>query len=141
MTTIHTDAIIALWTQSELITRKIDANLGALHGIGFTEYIVLLQLNNAPKQMLRRIDLSEAIGRTASGVTRRLLPMEKIGLIEKASAPRDARVSLVKITASGQQLLQDATVTLNEKSADLLKRVSKGQIKDLLTILHTMTDG
>ncbi|MBU1935191.1 MarR family winged helix-turn-helix transcriptional regulator, partial [Patescibacteria group bacterium] len=42
-----------------------------------------------------------------SGVTRMLAPMEKIGLIKRELAKRDARVSYVAITPSGQRNLDE----------------------------------
>ena len=131
-------AVIALWINSTVISRKIDLGLGAVHGIGFTEYIVLFHLMNAPNKTLRRTDLAEAIGRTASGVTRMLMPMEKIGLVRKESNPRDARVSQVKITAAGKKLFGFATTSLDEKSGSLLKRLERKEIKQLLELMNTL---
>ena len=57
-------------------------------------------LNEASTHSLKRIDLAEQVGLSASGVTRMLLPMEKIGLISKEEGARDARVSLVQALAT-----------------------------------------
>ncbi|MDZ7871614.1 MAG: MarR family transcriptional regulator [Rheinheimera sp.] len=46
-------------------------------------------------QTRRRSDLVELVGLSPSGITRLLLPLEKIGRVEKERNPRDARVSLV----------------------------------------------
>ena len=73
----------------------------SLHGISLTEYMVLRQLAQAPEQKLRRIDLAQQVGLSASGVTRLLNPMEKTGLIDKEQVERDARVSLVTLTSAG----------------------------------------
>lgn len=131
-------AVIQLWINSTVISRKIDLGLGAIHGIGFNEYIVLYHLMNAPNKTMRRIDLAESIGRTASGVTRMLMPMEKIGLVRKERNPRDARVSLVKITAAGEELFGFATTSLDEKSSNLLKRLERKEIKQLLALMNTL---
>jgi len=131
-------AIINLWSKSTSITRKIDANLGAIHGISFTEYIVLSNLMNAPNHTLRRIDLAEAIGRSASAITKMLLPMEKIGLVSKQANPRDARVSLVKITPAGMTAFEQATVTLNDKSKTVLKTLKSSDVDKLIVILSLL---
>jgi len=135
-----TAAVINLWMSSTSISRKIDLRLGAIHGIGFTEYMVLFHLMNAPNNVQRRIDLADAIGRTASGVTRMLLPMEKIGLVTKESNPRDARVSLVKVTAAGEKVFHDASTTLNEESKHRLRRVDSQGINDLLEIFNAINE-
>ena len=135
----QTSAIIKLWENSTAISRKVDLTLSGIHGIGFSEYMVLFHLMNAPNKTQRRIDLATALSRTASGVTRMLLPMEKIGLIEKEVNPRDARVSLVKITSSGEELFVNASLTLDEKSKQLLKRIEDKDLNHLLDIFDTLS--
>lgn len=137
---LHTKATTSLWINSTSITRKIDLTLSSVHGIGFSEYMVLFHLTSAPHETLRRIDLADALSRTASGVTRMLLPMEKIGLIEKEVNPRDARVSLVKITHSGKELFENASKTLDEKSKNLLRHVEDKDIEHLLSIFGTLSE-
>ncbi|UUZ55216.1 MarR family transcriptional regulator [Massilia sp. H-1] len=51
-----------------------------------------------PGGRIRRVDLAERVSLTASGVTRTLLPLEKIGLVTRQSDPRDARVGFAVIT-------------------------------------------
>ena len=127
-----------LWLNNANITKKIDNSLGMLHGIGFTEYMVLNQLMIAPNKRLRRIDIAESIGRTASGMTRMLLPMEKIGLIEKEKNPRDARVSLVKISATGETKYEEATITLNEVSERLFNKLNQKQLTEFMQLLQLL---
>jgi DNA-binding MarR family transcriptional regulator len=56
---------------------------------------------------MRRGDLAEKLGLTASGVTRLLLPMEKIGLVRREADKSDARVSYVVLGAGGKQKLTE----------------------------------
>ncbi len=56
---------------------------------------------------MRRVDLAEKIGLTASGITRLLAPMEKIGLIQREPDARDARVSFVMLAPGGKRLLSE----------------------------------
>ena len=74
MSTSSTSAAVvkSLWRKTADVSRKLDNSLGAVHGIGLTEYMVLDILAQAPQGALRRIDLAEELGRTASGVTRLL---------------------------------------------------------------------
>lgn len=89
--------------QTEL-NRRLDSRLG---GIGLNELIVLYQIMQSEGQKIRRIDLAEKIGLTASGVTRLLLPMEKIGLVKREANPHDARVSYVTIAPGGKTKLEE----------------------------------
>ncbi|MFZ6818565.1 MarR family winged helix-turn-helix transcriptional regulator [Undibacterium sp. Ji22W] len=110
--------------------RKIDAQLSA-HGISFTEFMVMHHLYQAPNYTLRRVDLADSVSLTASGVTRLLLPMEKIHLIEKEQNPRDARVSLVRLSDAGIALLQDALVSFENSASNLTSGLDNSQIEQL----------
>ncbi|NVK56609.1 MAG: MarR family transcriptional regulator [Alteromonadaceae bacterium] len=127
-----------LWLKSAVFSKLLDNSLSAVHGIGLTEYMVLQSLMLAPNQALRRVDIAESLARTASGITRILLPLEKIGLVSKDVNERDARVSLVKITPSGKTLFENATTTVNAKSASLLKNLDTKQADSLLALLQAI---
>ena len=128
----------SLWLNATIISKHLDNSLGAIHGIGLTEYMVLLNLINAPNHVLRRIDIAEALARTASGITRLLMPMEKIGLVKKETNDRDARVSLVRITPAGEELFKNASVTLDAKSETLLKNIDRKRAGTFLDLLNTI---
>lgn len=133
---MYSDISKKLWMTHTLMAKHLDNALGTIHGIGLTEYMVLQALIEAPSKVMRRVDLAESIGRTASGITRMLMPMEKIGLIKKEANKRDARVSLVKITAAGERLFTDASATFEQKSEQLLKNLSSKQLENLSKILQ-----
>lgn len=106
MKTIHPSLKLFI-NLSKILTENSRRFNGGLDGLGFNEFTILLHLSLAPDKKMRRIDLAEKIGLTASGVTRMLAPMEKIGLIKREAAARDARVSYVAITSSGQRNLDE----------------------------------
>jgi DNA-binding MarR family transcriptional regulator len=128
--------MMELWMNSASLTRKMNGALSSVHGIGYTEYIVLHQLYSAHNQSMRRIDLANAVCRTASGITRMLKPMEKIGLVEKADNPRDARVSLIKITDTGSRIYQEAINSVNQSSENNLKHMSDKNAETIMSILN-----
>ena len=91
------------------------ARLGAIvnrrfsvQGLGLGEFMVLYYLDECPDGKMCRVDLAEKLGLTASGITRMLLPMEKIGLVKRVSDESDARVTRAAISASGRRELNDA---------------------------------
>lgn len=128
----------SLWLNAAVISKHLDNSLSAVHGIGLTEYMVLHSRMSSGSQALRRIDIAESLARTASGITRVLLPMEKIGLVAKDVNERDARVSLVKITDAGKELFKNATTTLNKKSEVLLKNLDDKGADQLLALLQSI---
>lgn len=132
--------IMNLWTMNTIISKKIDGKLGSVHGISFTEYMVLYHLNNVDTKSMRRIDLAQNIGLTASGVTRLLAPLEKIGLIQKETNKRDARVSLVGISSAGERLLKNATLSLEETSTFLLQNIKENSLQKSLEVLKSINN-
>lgn len=84
------------------MSRRFDAGLG---GLGFNEFILLLHLSQAPDEKMRRIELADKLGLTASGVTRLLLPMEKVGLVKREVNEFDARVIYSVLGEGGKEKL------------------------------------
>ncbi|MTV38715.1 MarR family winged helix-turn-helix transcriptional regulator [Duganella radicis] len=113
------------------LVRRLDQVLGGYHGISFSDFMLLHYLNRAPGGRLRRVDLAERQGLTASGVTRTLLPLEKIGLVERQQDPRDARVAYAAITATGREMLTNATTVADQISKDLLRSCPPAQFDDV----------
>lgn len=113
--------------------KRIDSQL-SVHGISFTEFMVMYQLAAAPQNSLRRIELAESIGLSASGVTRLLAPMEKMGLVQKEANARDARVSLVKLTDSGQRLFTEALMSFEQTAEALAKPLEAKQLEQMLIL-------
>ena len=132
--------LIDLWLASERLSARVDHSLGAVHGLGFVEFMVLHQLARSPDGRMRRVDLAAAIGRTASGVTRLLKPMEKIGLVSRDSSERDARVSLVALTDTGRERLTEAVLTVNEISQRLTAVLGDSQHDSLAGALSLLRD-
>ena len=115
-----------------MIIKKMDRSL-SVHGIAFSEFMVMYQISLAPHKTIRRIDLADEVGMSASGITRLLNPMEKIKLIEKEVNPRDARVSSVKLSNAGVELLHNAMKSLTQVSDEMLKEFNP---KDIDLLLH-----
>jgi len=123
------------------LVRRLDQVLGGYHGISFNDFMLLHYLNRSPGGRLRRVDLAERQGLTASGVTRTLLPLEKIGLVERQHDPRDARVAYAAITDTGRELLLNATTVANQISKDLLRSCPAahlGTISNALALIAGM---
>ena len=123
------------------LSRRLDSSLGSLHGISFADYQLLLNLQRAPGGRLRRVDLAEKLGLTASGVTRSLLPLEKIGLVGRQSDPRDARVGYAIITPTGSELVLNAGVVVHNVSRMLLGAPSRAQIESTSALLAQLAGG
>ncbi len=106
----------------------------AAHGISFKEFQVMCALSEASTHTLKRIDLAEKVGLSASGITRMLLPMEKIGLINKEEGVRDARVSLVRLSEAGERILADAEKSFTQSARAFMKSLTEEQRAALATL-------
>lgn len=118
-----------------VLIRRLDNSLGGLHGISFSDFQLLFYMERAPGGRLRRVDLAERLGLTASGITRTLQPLEKIGLVTRQSDPRDARIGYAVLTEAGQNLLQNAHLTAVMICQELLKDTEEEQLEVLATVL------
>jgi DNA-binding MarR family transcriptional regulator len=123
------------------LSRRLDSALGSHHGISFSDYQLLLTLQRAPGGRLRRIDLADALGLSASGVTRSLLPLEKIGLVTRQSDPRDARVGYASVTAAGSELVTNATVVVDNVSRNALGGPARAQLEATSALLAQLAGG
>ena len=115
------------------LAKRADGQL-SVHGISFTEYVIMHHLSNSPLKTMRRIELAEHVGITASGITRLISPMEKIGIVEKEANPRDARQSLVKLSKTGQRLYGEASVSFEHGASSLTGSLSENQLEKMVEL-------
>ena len=135
VSTATTDFCLRLARANAVLIRRFDSALGSHHGLSFGDFQVLNHLSRAPGGRLRRVDLAERLGLSASGVTRTLLPLEKIGLVTRQPDPRDARVGYAAVTPVGEELLNNATVTADLVSSDLLAGVAPDALAAMAGLL------
>ncbi len=121
--------IINLAKTHSVLVKRFDSGLG--NGLGFNEFLILFHLNQAPEGKMRRIDLAEKIGITASGITRLLLPMEKIGLVKSDATSVDARVKFVLISKSGQEKINETQERFDDLIEEILKPINKNELNKL----------
>jgi len=113
------DTTLRLVRAQTSLVKRFDGRLAALHGVSLADLLVLLQLGRAEGGRMRRVDLAQALGLTASGVTRGLIPLERIGLVHREPDPRDARVAYAVLTATGRERLTEMLATAEEVAADV----------------------
>ncbi len=85
-----------------LVTRQLDALLGAEHGMPIVEYEVLLKLAAAGGR-LRMSDLADAAFLSRSGLTRIVDELEDLGLVTREPDEHDGRVLLATLTPLGRR--------------------------------------
>lgn len=100
----------------------------AEHGIGYTEFLILYYLKNAQAESKRRIDLADHLGISVSAITKLLMPMQKIGLVQKEINPVKVRTSVVTITKAGKKACADAAVTIESITSELTRSLCPEQL-------------
>ena len=110
--------LINLNKLQSMISRKFDSL--SVRGLGFNDFVILYILSTSSESKMRRIDLAEKIGLTASGITRLLNPLEKIGLVARETNKRDARVSYVVITEVGKKIFEEAQTSAESITKEIL---------------------
>ena len=117
-------------------TNAVLARRFSSQGLGFGDIAILYAISQTPNEKIRRIDLANQLGLTASGVTRILLPLEKIGVVKREANERDARVSLVALTSAGKTLLTDSLQSAEVVCDDLIPSSKTKKLEELANILE-----
>ncbi len=134
----HLKFFLDLTRAQAIIARAFDRSL---NGLGFSYFTILYYLSQAEDEKMRRIDLAEKVALTASGVTRILIPMEKIGLVKREASEEDARVSYVKLAPGGKRLLSEALENGELLSKELLPSTKTKGIENISHIFSLFSLG
>ncbi len=111
------------------LTKALDADLEAEHGLPLSSYEVLLHLAAADGEHMRMSDLADSIVLSRSGLTRLVDRMEREGLLDRESCPSDARGSFARLTAAGRAQLDAARRThLSGVRERFLDRLSESEL-------------
>jgi DNA-binding MarR family transcriptional regulator len=105
------EAFVRLVRGHSAVTRALNAQLVADHGLTINDYEALLHLARAEERRMRRVDLAERLILTASGVTRLLDGLEEAGYVDRAACASDRRVTYAVLTQTGVAKLREASKT------------------------------
>ncbi|MGQ7845393.1 MarR family winged helix-turn-helix transcriptional regulator [Granulosicoccus sp. 3-233] len=136
----HTEPTVTqLLDTAARIERRLDRMLSCTRGVSYSEYRLLTTLAEASSEGLPRVVLAEAVGLSASAVTRALKPLEKIGCLITEKGERDARQSRAIITPVGLELLSDAKGIMRDALRELpLNSLSSQQVADFRNRLEEL---
>lgn len=93
------------------VSRRLDEDLRAEHGLSLQEYVSLLILAEAPERRLRMGRLADALTLSKSGATRLIDRLVDDGLVERATCSSDARGAEARLTEAGLARLRTAAPT------------------------------
>jgi DNA-binding MarR family transcriptional regulator len=124
------------------LTRALDAELAAAHGIPLSSYEVLLFLQSVPGGEMRMSDLADSVLLSRSGLTRLVDRLESAGLLERRQCSSDARGYHAAITSAGRRAFRDARAThLAGVRQRFLRHLSDEELARLATIWDRVEPG
>jgi DNA-binding MarR family transcriptional regulator len=130
------DAWVRLLQAHAASTRALSGSLLEQHGLTINDYEALLRLARADEGRMRRVDLSEQLLLTASGITRLLDGLEAAGYVDRAACSSDRRVVYAVITDEGREKLEEAAEShFAEVRALFEERFDADELKQLADLL------
>jgi DNA-binding MarR family transcriptional regulator len=105
---VHAEAWIGLLETHKRLTRALDAELEAEHGLTLSALEALGRLAAAPDQNLRLSALAEECGLSLSRISRIIDALEERGLVERRGVESDARAVHAHLTRAGLDLVRRA---------------------------------
>ena len=90
------------------LRRLLGRELQKETGVSEADYIVLVNLSEAPGGRLRPFELGRAAGWEKSRLSHHLTRMEHRALVERQSCPSDSRGAFVALTATGRSAIEAA---------------------------------
>jgi DNA-binding MarR family transcriptional regulator len=93
------------------LSKALDAQLDAAHGLPLTSYEVLMYLSDADAGRMRMNDLAASVLLSRSGLTRLVDRLERDGYLERCSCAHDARGAFAVLTPAGREKLEAARET------------------------------
>ena len=125
------------------LTKTLDAQLEASHGLPLTSYEVLVRLADAEGERMRMCDLASSIVLSRSGLTRLADRLERDGLIVRKSCASDARGAFACLTPRGREVLEAAHAThlagVRELFLDRLTGEEQERLGDLWERFQNLT--
>lgn len=111
----------------------------APHGLSLGDYEVLVLLSETPDHQLRMVDLSDRLGLSPSGLTRRLDGLVRAGFVQRQISRSDRRVMIATITEPGFEALKIAVPAhVDSVRRHLIDHLTSDQVSTLGDIFVTI---
>src|SRR6201989_2185071 len=97
-----------------LLTRQLDAQMHAEHGLSLSAYEVLMFLDDAPGHRMRMSEIADRVLLSRSGCTRRVDRLGEQGYVTRCAATSDGRGLYAQLTEAGLAKISAARATHRE---------------------------
>jgi DNA-binding MarR family transcriptional regulator len=118
------------------VSRRLDEDLRAEHGLSLQEYVALLILAESPNRRLRMGRLADSLALSKSGATRLIDRLVDDGLVDRMTCSSDLRGAEAALTEAGVTRLRTAAPTHLRGIAEYF--LSAIDVGDLAVVERTM---
>jgi DNA-binding MarR family transcriptional regulator len=139
------DARLAPWRAFVMaqahVSRRLDEDLRAEHGLSLQEYVALLILVESPDRRLRMGRLAEALALSKSGATRLIDRLVSDGLVDRVTCASDLRGAEAALTEAGVSRLRTAAPTHLRGIAEyFLSAIDAGDLDTIERSMRSVSD-
>ena len=104
-------------------------------------FLILVVMNRTPAELTSPSVLAEKIGVTRATMTRLIDGLERDGLIRRYPHGEDRRRQNIKLTAKGQELLEEILPDYWSRIDTLMKGLNETEQQAMITLLSKVADG
>lgn len=125
---------------SAVLAKQSDQALQERLGIGFSQYRILMVLEDHPDTQQRQI--ADKLGQTEASISRQIRIMQDKSLLQTTISPKNRREHLTSISPKGVRMAEEALNVLNACHAptfDYLGAKQQAQLLDALASMHKHT--
>jgi len=141
MSTRAIDLCLKLNQAQATLTLRLDEELGTLHGISLSDFIVLHSLARAEGGRLPVSGLVRPLGVQQSAVVRQLIPLEKTGHITRDREAAADGKRYVTLRPSARRVLHEALGTVEMVCTEALWDLAPGDLPRLEAALSAIGAG
>lgn len=138
----HAEAWIGLLEVAKRMSRELDAELEASHGIGMSSLELLGRLAAAPERRMQLSSLAAAANLSLSRVSRIVDALEERDLLSRRQCPRDARSVEAELSPAGLALARDAqALHVAAVQERFFSQLDEQEIQTLATVFARLAPG
>jgi DNA-binding MarR family transcriptional regulator len=138
----YADAWIGMLETHKRLTRALDAELEAAHGLSLSALEALARLAGAEERRLRLSGLASACGLSLSRISRIVDALEARGLVERGSLESDGRAVEARLTDEGLALVRAAQASHVESVQEkFFAQLSEPEIETLAQVFSRFAPG
>ena len=123
------------------VSRRLDEDLRAEHGLSLQEYVALLILAESPDRRLRMGRLADSLTLSKSGATRLIDRLVDDGFVDRVTCSSDLRGAEAALTEAGLNRLRKAAPTHLRGIADyFLSAIDEGDLEVVERTMECVAD-